>query len=170
MDYKKIVITGIVLVAIDALFLYFITPVFNKMVYNIQGSNIKINYMPLMFVYLFVTFQIYYFIIRDNKGLLDAFILGTTTYAIFDLTNLSIFKNYKSKIALVDIVWGGILYTLTTYIVSKLLDQSTVPQPTSGIISKGKQEFIAAASFVGSKSGYVFTTRDGRVGYYIDNQ
>jgi uncharacterized membrane protein len=170
MDYKKIVITGVVLVAIDVLFLYFITPIFNKMIHNIQGSNINIKYMPLMFVYLFVTLQIYYFIIRENKGLLDAFILGMTTYAIFDLTNLSVFKNYNSKIAIVDIIWGGILYTSTTYIVSKLLTQPTVPQSAPRLISKGKQNFIAAAAFIGAKPGYVFTTRDSGVGYYVDNQ
>ena len=45
---------------------------------------------------------------------MDAFILGSTTYAIFDFTNLSVFKNYNLNIALVDSIWGGILYVLVT--------------------------------------------------------
>ena len=53
-------------------------------------------------------------------SLFDSFLLGSTTYAIFDLTNYSIFKNYDAKVAIIDMLWGGTLYTLTNYIVNKL--------------------------------------------------
>ena len=39
---------------------------------------------------------------------------------IFDLTNYTIFKNYEMKVVVIDSLWGGTLYALTTYIVSKL--------------------------------------------------
>jgi len=69
---------------------------------------------------LVLIFQVYYFVIKQKLSLIDSFLLGSTTYAIFDLTNHSIFKNYNTKIAIIDMIWGGTLYTLTNYIVNKL--------------------------------------------------
>ena len=70
--------------------------------------------------YLLVIFQLYYFIIKRNGSLLDAFLLGMTTYGIFDFTSISVLKGYSSKMGVIDMLWGGILYTITTYILKKI--------------------------------------------------
>lgn len=41
-------------------------------------------------------------------------LLGLCAYGIFDLTNLSIMKDYPQTFALVDITWGTFLFGLTT--------------------------------------------------------
>jgi uncharacterized membrane protein len=61
--------------------------------------------------------MLYYFIIKENKSVLDAFILGFCTYGIYETTNLSLLNKWDYNIALIDTIWGGILYALTTYII-----------------------------------------------------
>jgi len=86
------------------------------MIGNIQGNPIRAKKKSLVLVYLVVIFQLYYFIINKNASYLDAFLLGTTTYGIFDLTNFTVFDNYSLNVSIIDILWGGILYTISTYI------------------------------------------------------
>ena len=120
MTYRKLLLTGGTIAALDFVFLKFLTPLFNKMVKRIQGSDIKPNMVGLCLAYIVLMFQLYYFIIAKNASIMDAFLLGFTSYAIFDLTNYTIFKNYDMKVVIIDSLWGGTLYALTTYIVSKL--------------------------------------------------
>jgi len=120
MNVKKIAATGLTMLALDGLFLSFFGPKFIKMVENIQNAKVNVKYIPMIITYIILVFQLYYFIIKQNKSLLDAFLLGFTSYAIFDLTNYTLMKNYKLHILLIDSIWGGILYALTTYIVKIL--------------------------------------------------
>ena len=45
-----------------------------------------------------------------------AFLLGISTYAIFEFTTMAIFKDWSYQMVIIDTLWGGILYSLTTYI------------------------------------------------------
>ena len=79
------------------------------MVKKIQVSEMKVNLQSTLLTYIILIFQVYYFVIKNKMSLFDSFLLGSTTYAIFDLTNYSIFKNYDAKVAIIDMLWGGIL-------------------------------------------------------------
>ena len=64
--------------------------------------------------------SLYHFILKDNRDPMDAFILGFTIYGIFDATNLAIFKGWKPELALIDTLWGGVLFYTLTVIYNKL--------------------------------------------------
>ena len=85
------------------------------MVRIIQNSKGKINIIGAALAYIFILIQIKYFLIDKNASLLDSFILGFTTYGIFDFTNLAVFKNYNIYIGISDTIWGGLLYTLVLF-------------------------------------------------------
>jgi len=98
---------------------------FSNLIYKIQGSNLKINYLSAFLSYIFLTFALYFFIIKDNKSsfrkkLVNAFILGLTIYGVFEATNLALFTNWSPYIFLSDTLWGATLMLLTTYIFYKL--------------------------------------------------
>ena len=116
MSYKHLLLLSGIILSIDVIFIYFSYPLFNQMIGNIQGNPIRAKKKSLVLVYLVVIFQLYYFIINKNASYLDAFLLGTTTYGIFDLTNFTVFDNYSLNVSIIDILWGGILYTISTYI------------------------------------------------------
>jgi uncharacterized membrane protein len=123
MNIKKIVISSVVLLMIDLIYLKNIgAPIFGKVVNDIQGSELKLNFLGAFISYLFLIIAINYFILIPKKSILDAFILGLCIYAVFDGTNLAIFKDYSVKAAIIDSLWGGILFAITTYITLRLTD------------------------------------------------
>ena len=70
--------------------------------------------------YLVLAFAINYFIIKDKKSVVDAFLLGFVIYGVFDLTNMVIFKKWDLMLTIMDMVWGGVLFATTTYLTYNL--------------------------------------------------
>jgi uncharacterized membrane protein len=89
-------------------------PLFAKMVKGIQKEEMKINMFGAIGSYLLIILVLYKFIIVERKSPNDAFLLGFCIYGIFDLTNIAIFKNYRLLPALLDTLWGGVLFYLVT--------------------------------------------------------
>ena len=117
----SLIISSILLVLIDSVYLSMIgKPTFEKTVAAIQGSKLVVNMPPAIFTYILMAIILNYFIISANKPAFDAFILGFCAYGIFDFTNLAIFKNYTLKTAIMDTLWGAILFYVTTLITYKV--------------------------------------------------
>jgi len=110
-------LTMIVLLSLDFSFLYIMRSVFNQQIIAVQGSPIVFNVYGTILSYVAIVFGLYYFIIREKKSILDAFLLGFVIYAVYETTNLALLKNWSYKTAVIDMVWGGTLFALTTYIV-----------------------------------------------------
>ncbi len=116
-DYVK---STVILLALDSIYLNMVSGHFNKIVKSIQGSDIKFNMSAAIACYIALAFAINYFIIKDRRSILDAFLLGFVIYAVFDLTNMVIFKKWNLMTSLMDMTWGGILFASTTYLTYKL--------------------------------------------------
>lgn len=101
---------------LDFIYFYFVQESMMKMILVIQKNPVKVNLIYFILCYLFLTFALYYFIIREKKSPMDAFLLGLSIYAIYELTNASLFTNWKLWVVLVDSLWGGILFSITTFI------------------------------------------------------
>ena len=82
-----------------------------QMVRNIQGSAIEFNYAAAVIVYLALGY-----LATIPNSYKEAFLIGLTTYAVYDFTNLAILKNYDVGFALSDTLWGGILFTIVYHI------------------------------------------------------
>ena len=114
MDY---IVPAFTMLALDSVYLSNIGgPLFAKMVKGIQKDEMKINMFGAIGSYLLLILVLYKFIIVERKSPSDAFLLGFCIYGIFDFTNIAIFKNYSLLPALLDTVWGGVLF----YIVTKI--------------------------------------------------
>jgi uncharacterized membrane protein len=110
-------LTLIVFLSLDFAFLYLMSSMFNKQIIAVQGSPIVFNVYAAILCYIALIFGIYYFIIREKKSILDAFLLGIVIYAVYETTTLSLLKNWTYKTAIIDTMWGGTLFALTTFIV-----------------------------------------------------
>jgi uncharacterized membrane protein len=109
--------SSVLLILIDSIYLFFIgKPVFDKTVAAIQNSPLVVNIAPAIFTYILMAILLNYFIISVKKPAFDAFILGFCAYGIFDFTNLAIFKKYTLKAAIIDTLWGAILFFVVTTI------------------------------------------------------
>ena len=115
-------LTAIIFVVLDGLYLNLIKDYFNKQIKAIQGSDIKVNIIAVGITYVFLIFGINYFIIQKNRSVKDAALLGLVIYAVYEFTNLSLFKNWSYFTAFIDTIWGAVLFGLTTGIVYKIRD------------------------------------------------
>jgi uncharacterized membrane protein len=113
-------ISAIVLIILDSAYLHLMTGYFKRQVMAVQGSPLQLNLVGAALCYVFIIFGLNYFIIKNRKSVKDAFLLGIVVYAVFELTNLALFKNWHIMSVLIDTLWGGILFGLTTGIVYKL--------------------------------------------------
>ena len=113
----SLLFSAVLFVCIDFIYLYSIKDYFNKQIKNIQGSPIKPNLLGIVVTYAALIFGINYFIISQKRSIWDAFLLGIVIYAVYEFTNLALFKNWRILTTIMDTTWGGILFALTTFIV-----------------------------------------------------
>jgi uncharacterized membrane protein len=93
--------------------------IFDKQITEIQGSPISLDFFAGILCYIALGFGLYYFILREKKPLLDAFLLGMIINAVYETTSKTFFKKWSYKIVVLDTLWGGILFTLTTFVLRK---------------------------------------------------
>ena len=109
---KNILISTVLFLIIDSIYLRITSPLFNKVVKNIQGNNINLKLDGAIYAYICIVLVFNYFIIYRKGKLLDAFMLGFLTYGIFEGTNRAIFSNWTINVMIIDSLWGGILFSL----------------------------------------------------------
>jgi uncharacterized membrane protein len=111
-------ITAIVFLSLDSIYLTLTGNYFKKQIQNVQGSELKINFLSAAICYVFLIFGINYFIIKPRKSVNEAFLLGIVIYGVYETTNYALLKNWSILTVFLDTLWGGILFALTTYIVN----------------------------------------------------
>jgi len=106
-----------VMLVLDGIWIYLVAGnAFSAVVENIQGSIMKVRPGGAVVAYTAMILLFNQFITKESSGW-DAFLLGFLAYSIFDGTNYALFENYDLKTAVVDALWGGILFWLTSRIV-----------------------------------------------------
>jgi uncharacterized membrane protein len=120
-----LLISAIVFVTLDYFYLNLIKNYFKKQVQLVQGSPLELNYLGAIICYIFLIFGINYFIIKPKRSVQDAFLLGLIIYGVFETTNLALFSKWSWLTVVIDSLWGGILFALTTYIVTIIRASTT---------------------------------------------
>lgn len=114
---NRLLFSAAVLLALDFIYLNMTKSTFETQVVKIQRVVMKVKIIPAALCYLLLVIGLNYFILRTHRPVLEAFLLGFIIYGVFDTTNLAIFKKYDWKVALMDALWGGVLFSLTTSII-----------------------------------------------------
>ena len=113
-------ISAIIFIAIDAVYLNMMKGYFEKQVQNVQGSALQINFVSAAICYVFLIIGINYFIIKPHKSVQEAFLLGLVIYGVYETTNYALLKKWSILTVFMDTLWGGILFAVTTYIVNMM--------------------------------------------------
>ena len=112
--FKIILIIIIALILIDAVYLMIMKDTFEKQISLIQNSPLKINMYAGAVCYLALASGLYYFVIKDKKPVRDAFLLGLVIYTVYETTTMALFKDWQLKNAIIDSIWGGVLFASIT--------------------------------------------------------
>jgi uncharacterized membrane protein len=115
-----LLVSAIVFIILDFVYLNVIKGYFDNQIKSVQGSPIKINYLGAALCYILLIVGINYFIIKPRRSVSDAFLLGIIIYGVYETTNLALFKNWSIFTVIIDTLWGGLLFASTTYIVNLL--------------------------------------------------
>jgi uncharacterized membrane protein len=115
-DLYNLLIIYILLIMADGVYFMFVKNLFDIQIRAVQGTSINVNLLAFFLCYIFIAIVIYYFIIRENNSIFNAFLLGLCIYAIYELTNKALFNKWKWSTVILDSLWGGILFMLVAKI------------------------------------------------------
>jgi uncharacterized membrane protein len=121
MKLKPIILTALVMILIDYLYLTINKNYYFGIIEQIQGSRVNIKIAGVVICYIILVLGMNYFIISENKSILSAFLLGIMVYSVFNSTTYAMFNKWNEKVAIMDTLWGGILFATTTYIVRNFM-------------------------------------------------
>lgn len=110
-------LTAVFLIGLDSIYLSLNRDLVDSTISKVQNAPLKINYLGLVLCYFILITGLYYFIIRQNKSYLDAFLLGVFVSGIYEMTNYATFQKWKQELVVIDTIWGGILFMLTAFLV-----------------------------------------------------
>ena len=117
---KKLALIASLMLILDLTYLFmfkdFMLPIFKK----IQKTDLKIRFASALACYILLVSGLYYFIIRKNAPVKDAFLLGVLINGVYETTNYAFFKDWSPLLVLVDTLWGGILLGTTTFLYYKI--------------------------------------------------
>lgn len=113
-----ILVSAIIFISLDFIYLNLIKGYFMNQVKIIQGSEPKINFLGAALCYIFLIIGINYFIIKPHKSVNEAFLLGIVIYGVYETTNYALFKNWSIFTVIMDTLWGGILFASTCYLIN----------------------------------------------------
>ena len=122
---KIIILSMLIMICLDGVYLTLFSKHFNKQVNDVQGSDISLRWIPTIICYIALVFGLNYFILSTdmsrNQKIINAILLGLVIYSVYEMTTYAILKNWNIKSVIIDTLWGGILFGLTTFITTMLV-------------------------------------------------
>ena len=134
---QDLIVLAVIILALDAIFLYLAKDIFARQVMLVQGTAMKVNIPSAAICYLLIVVGLYYFVLRHiivpnatsaaaavqtmrlSYGIKAAFFLGILVYGVYETTTLAILRNWSPVTAIIDTTWGGTLFALSAYLFYK---------------------------------------------------
>lgn len=127
---KAFLVSFFSFIVIDFLWLGFVVKKFNLQqladIGRIQNGDFKILYGPAVLVYVFMAAAVAFFVLpkfTSETSVLHVFLwgalMGLIIYGVYDMTNMSILKNYPWAFAIADMAWGTFVFAVVTFITWK---------------------------------------------------
>lgn len=113
---QKLLTILLSLLVLDAIYIGLQYASLKKIYESVQKSPMTINFLGAGLCYIALVFLLYYFILSKKKKVLDAFLLGLAVYAVYETTNYATFTKWPLQLVIMDTLWGGILFAITTKI------------------------------------------------------
>ena len=117
----KWIVTAVILVCLDFIYLTATGSFFQSMIQSIQcGKKMELRLIGGVLTYICLVALLNVFIFNDNRGVKDAFLMGICVYGVYETTNYAIIDKWLKTSVVIDTLWGGILFAVTTYIMKRL--------------------------------------------------
>ena len=114
----SMLVAAVLIFLLDIPWLYINQSWAGTMIRSIQGSPMKIRYVPALITYVLLAYLLH---IPRTVG--EAFLLGVATYGVYDATNYATLTKYSPTFAVADTLWGGVLLSAAWWIRNRYLKQ-----------------------------------------------
>ncbi len=125
-NLKEILILFIIVSVIDLIWLKLVmVGPYTKMVQKIQNKPLRLKPIPAILSYVCITGLLYLLVKNNHQAHTDLiiFLTGLFAYGIYDMTNLAIFDDFDPKWAVIDMIWGGVLFYLSSKVYKKVINK-----------------------------------------------
>ena len=124
MTMKTLYVSLILIVILGVLDFIWLGLVAKKFYANEFGDMLKnpFNIYSAIGVYLLLAFGIFIFVLNNNyvktplSALVVGAVFGVVVYGIYDLTNYATLQNYSLKVVFVDMLWGGFIAGVSSFL------------------------------------------------------
>lgn len=113
---REVLISIVALLVLDGIYIYLTQKIFADQIINVQRVVMTLKPMGAVVCYALLIAGLNYFIIQRSRSIPDAFFLGLVIYGVYDSTNYATLKKWEASVAIMDTLWGGSLFALTTAI------------------------------------------------------
>ncbi len=126
-ELKHRVLSTLTLLILDGLWInFFMKDKYNKMIKNIQNSDIQVNKVFAVASYTLMVIGLNLFVlprldvnnINIKDCLLYGFTFGIVLYGVYDFTIAAVLKKWDIDLAYIDVLWGGFVYFAASYVLS----------------------------------------------------
>ena len=121
MDLLIVLVAGLIMLLLDFVYLSSLSKTYHDQVATIQRTVMNVKMEGAALCYMFLIFGLYHFILKDHKSPFDAFLLGLVIYGVYETTTYAIFKKWPFHLVIIDTLWGGTLFALTTILTYEVL-------------------------------------------------
>jgi len=111
------------MLSLDAIYISALKDMFEVQIAAVQRVALQFRLFGAIMCYILLIGGLYYFILQDRRSIADAFFLGIVIYGVYESTTYALLKQWKLKTLIIDTLWGGILFALTTGIVYWVSDK-----------------------------------------------
>ena len=116
MQNVKFLIALVLIPLLDAPWLYYQSAAAKGMLESVQGGRpLSMRLWPAVVVYVALAY-----LLLQQTSVQGAFLSGAAVYAVYDFTNLSLLKDYTLQFAVMDSLWGGVLFAAAYWVLQKL--------------------------------------------------
>jgi hypothetical protein len=99
---------ALLIIVCDLPWLYATSSTVQPMIKKIQGGMpLEMRWGAAVPVYFALAY-----LVQLSKSTAEAGLIGLSTYAVYDFTNLSTLKDYSLEFAIADSLWGGMLFMI----------------------------------------------------------
>lgn len=126
MDIRLAIKAITLLLLLDGLWITCMFDRYSATYQAINGKKLKVNIVGAVLAYgiiaIAIFFVLYPMIVQKTKtvhALLNGALLGFCMYGMYNATNYALIQNYDSVTAIIDTIWGTLLFTVLSWVLYK---------------------------------------------------
>jgi uncharacterized membrane protein len=119
---SQIVLIGIIMAFLDACYLFFAKPIYENQVVTIQRVAMQVKPLGALAAYIAMAVGLWFFVLKTptTNVYLEAMLLAFAVFGTYNATSYAILKKFRASLAIMDTVWGMLMFTTASYLFLQL--------------------------------------------------